>query len=78
MIIMALLFIIQLSVSIAALAVTSDQQKALLHNAWSNVSNKTKAGLQQTGDCCGFTNLDSNKTGDPSCLPVSGALNLFN
>ena len=70
---MSLLFIIQLSVSIAALAITSKQQKDILKAGWNKaVTVKEKLELQQKLDCCGFETknftIDYNH---PSCAGVS-------
>ena len=70
---MSLLFIIQLSVSIGALAITSKQQKDILKAGWDKaVTVKEKWELQQKLDCCGFET--KNFTVDarhPSCSGVS-------
>ena len=70
---MSLLFIIQLSISISALAVTSKQQKDILKAGWNKaVTVKEKLELQQKLDCCGFDTknftIDSKH---PSCSGVS-------
>lgn len=73
MIIMLLLFIIQLSVSIGALAITSKQQEKLLEVGWGKLDNSTKSKIQAKKDCCGFSSkYMSNITVDgkmfhPSC-----------
>ena len=63
-----------MSVSIAALAITSEQQKQLLEAGWGKLNNGTKAKIQQTKDCCGMSSQFINSTGKmshPSCLKVS-------
>lgn len=71
MIIMALLFIIQMSVSIGAIAVSHEQQSKLMEAGWSRMSDKMKNEIQEIKDCCGFKNrtLTPNdpKMGHPNC-----------
>lgn len=73
LVIMSLLFIVQLSISIGALAVTTKQQKEILKAGWDKaVTVKEKVELQQKLDCCGFET--KNFTVDakhPSCSGVS-------
>ena len=54
MVIMFLLFIIQMSVSIAAVAISHDQQASLMEAGWSRSSEKIKDKIQILKDCCGF------------------------
>jgi len=68
MAVMCLIFIILFSVSAAALAITSSQQKTLLKKAWGSFSNVTKRDVQKWGNCCGFENR--NSTDHPSCKKV--------
>ena len=70
---MSLLFIIQLSVSIAALAVTSDQQHDILKAGWHKAASaKEKSELQTKLDCCGFETVKFNVSStNPSCSGVS-------
>lgn len=74
MAIMVIVFIILFSVSVAALSISSSQQRALLEKGWASLSNKTKEELQQTGGCCGFDKEFENTTngvhGHPSCDKV--------
>lgn len=68
MAIMFLLFIILFSVSVAALSISSNQQREVLGHAWESVSNKTKEEVQSAGDCCGFNDtLKNNSRDHPSC-----------
>ena len=73
LVIMSLLFIIELSVSIGALAITSQQQKEILKAGWNKaVTPREKNELQKKLDCCGFET--KNFTVDathPSCERVS-------
>lgn len=68
MIILVLLFIIQMAVSIGALAVTHDQQEKLMEAGWQKLPTKLQSKIQVARDCCGF----KNKTyGHPPCQKVS-------
>eukprot|EP00112_Aurelia_sp_Birch-Aquarium-sp1_P017543 Seg408.2 transcript_id=Seg408.2/GoldUCD/mRNA.D3Y31 product=Tetraspanin-31 protein_id=Seg408.2/GoldUCD/D3Y31 len=68
LIIMSLLFIVQLSVSIGALAITKDQQTELLRTAWNKAALTDKDGLQQKLDCCGFESFNFTVGPEnPSC-----------
>ena len=74
MIIMALLFIIQLSVSIGAIAVSHEQQSKLMEAGWSRMTNKMKSDIQDVKNCCGYKNETSPsdpKMGHPPCKGVS-------
>ena len=74
MIIMALLFIIQLSVSIGAIAVSHEQQSKLMEAGWSRMTNKMKSDIQDAKNCCGYKNETSPndpKMGHPTCKDVS-------
>ena len=67
MVIMSLLFILQLAFSVAALAVTTEQQEQLLTKAWAvngTDADSQKAALQKKFDCCGFKLEDRKK--DPA------------
>eukprot|EP00128_Syssomonas_multiformis_P005992 Colp12_sorted_trinity150504_noHs@18316 len=61
MVILGILFVIQFSVSIALLAVNSDQQHSALLTAWNQSSNSTRKDIQNSWKCCGFEN--STETG---------------
>ena len=82
MVIMFLLFIIQMSVSIAAVAISHDQHASLMEAGWSRSSEKIKDKIQILKDCCGFKNkslISGDSTmdpavkalGHPSCSEVS-------
>lgn len=69
----AFLFIFLLCVSIGALAVTPSQQEQLLEASWRKLGSKTKAELQEAGDCCGFrvlANSSDPAMSHPSCTKV--------
>ena len=72
---MALLFIIQMSVSIGALAVSHDQQSNLMKAGWGRMSNEMKSEIQKLKNCCGFKNTTSTSSesgmGHPDCTKVS-------
>ena len=72
MAVMVIIFIILFSVSVAALSITSSQQKALLKRGWGSLSNQTKEEVQQFGDCCGFEDMSvvNGTEGHPSCAEV--------
>jgi len=74
MAIMIIVFIILFSVSVAALAISLNQQHALLKKGWASLSNKTKEDFQKAGDCCGFDpkfeNITDGPYGHPSCAQV--------
>lgn len=75
MIIMALLFIIQMSVSIGALAVSHNQQSNLMKAGWGRMSDNMKSEIQKLKDCCGFKNTTStpseSEMGHLDCSKVS-------
>ena len=73
MAVMCLIFIILFSVSVAALAITSSQQRTVLRKAWRSLSNTTKQDVQKIGDCCGFENMNDQ----PTCKDVCFQLNLY-
>lgn len=69
MIIMLLLFIIQMSVSIGAIAVSHEQQSNLMKAGWGKMSPNVKTKIQTIKDCCGFKNknITSGEMGHPKC-----------
>ena len=73
---MCLIFIILFSVSVAALAITSNQQETLLKKAWGSFSNTTRKDVQKFGDCCGFKNMNDTSN-HPSCEDVCVQFNLY-
>ncbi len=68
---MSLLFIVQLSVSIGALAITQEQQHDILEKTWQTFNLNEKADLQNTGDCCGFQDQNITQKSHPTCTGVS-------
>eukprot|EP00794_Sanderia_malayensis_P003235 gene3235-3715_t len=75
LIIVSLLFIVQLSVSIAALAITRSQQKDILHKTWQAFTQDEKADLQSKGDCCGFESQAIVKNSHPTCTGLKCCVN---
>ena len=73
MIIMLLLFIIQMSVSLGAIAVSHEQQSNLMEAGWGKMSPSLKTKIQKIKDCCGFKNknMTSGEMGHPKCTAVS-------
>ena len=75
MIIMALLFIIQMSVSIGAIAVSHEQQSKLMRAGWSRMTDEMKSDIQGIKDCCGFKNRTLTPSdpsmGHPDCSEAS-------
>ena len=76
MVIMFLLFIIQMSVSIGAVAVSHDQQAGLMEAGWNKTSTEIKNQIQSLKDCCGFKNKslplnDPSGLGHPDCTEVN-------
>ncbi|XP_078378314.1 tetraspanin-13-like isoform X2 [Oculina patagonica] len=71
MIIMALLFIVQMSVSIGAVAVSHEQQSKLMEAGWKRMSPDMKSDIQILKDCCGFKNQtltpSDDHMGHPNC-----------
>lgn len=72
MAVMIIIFFILFSVSVAALAITSSQQHALLKKAWRSLSGKSKEEVQEVGNCCGFENatIQSGIDGHPNCADL--------
>lgn len=62
MVILLLLFIIQLAVSIGALAVTHEQQEKLMETGWEKLPSDLKGNIQMTKNCCGFKNITDAKS----------------
>lgn len=77
LVIMSLLFIIQLSISIGALAVTAKQQRQILKAGWDKaVTVKEKVDLQQKLDCCGFETKNCTvNSKHPSCSGLQCCFN---
>eukprot|EP01137_Pigoraptor_chileana_P022313 Opistho-2@6919 len=56
MVVLGIVFIIELGVSIAALAVSDGQKQDILYNGWVRLSDDAKNDIQSWGACCGFQN----------------------
>ncbi|XP_035606762.1 tetraspanin-13-like [Oncorhynchus keta] len=67
MIILFLVFVVQLSVSAACLAISKEQQKELLEVGW-NKSEATQKDVERTLNCCGFFHPNYNGTCDADCF----------
>lgn len=68
MIILFLVFIVQLSISCACLAINREQQDHLLEVGWNN-SQSTQRDVEKTLNCCGFRYVDNNTTCTATCFP---------
>ncbi|XP_038077061.1 tetraspanin-31-like isoform X1 [Patiria miniata] len=68
MVILFLVFLIQISVSIACLALGKDQRNKLVKASWDNSGPETKADIQKGLDCCGF---NGNDTTHPDCAKLT-------
>ena len=91
MIIMSLLFILLLAFSIAALAVTKEQQHALTKKAWETTTTDQIEGIEKRFKCCGLDKVETRCAGisnDTTCyatlrqpldkaVSVSGGVGLF-
>ncbi|XP_023658331.1 tetraspanin-13a [Paramormyrops kingsleyae] len=66
MIVLFLVFVVQISVSCACLAINEDQQGQLLEVGWNN-SESMQRDVEKTLDCCGFSSVDYNRTCDAAC-----------
>ncbi|CAK6958931.1 tetraspanin-13-like [Scomber scombrus] len=84
MIILFIVFVVQFSVSCACLALNKDQQDQLLEVGW-NKSEATQRDVENTLNCCGFTNFNPNgtcaaicfKQEHPSCLTCSTTIQKY-
>jgi len=66
MVVLFLIFLIQFSVSCAALAINEDDEKKIIQTAWTKSPDSLKIQAEQTFDCCGLgINLETGKT-DPT------------
>lgn len=54
-----MLFIIQFSISVAALAIGNNQQDSLASSGWCRLSDPEKNDIQSNGFCFGFQDVDS-------------------
>lgn len=78
MVILFLVFVIQISVSIAAVAISHNRQADLMKAGWKKIPNKSsiKEQIQSARNCCGFQNKskhvdDDDSLGHPDCRAVS-------
>ncbi|XP_077382667.1 tetraspanin-13-like [Festucalex cinctus] len=67
MIVLSLVFVVQLSVSCACLALNEDQRNHLLEVGW-NKSESTRTDVEKTLNCCGFSHVDYNRSCAASCF----------
>ncbi|KAJ7985393.1 hypothetical protein DPEC_G00351590 [Dallia pectoralis] len=67
MIILFLVFIVQLSVSVACLAITKEQQIKLLEEGL-NKSQSTLKDVEKILNCCGFSEVNTNGTCEADCF----------
>jgi len=63
MVILFLIFIIQFSVSCAALATSEETEKTLVQDGWNKVSDDVKFSAEKIFNCCGLNLADQNTTG---------------
>lgn len=68
MVLLGILFIVQFSVSVAALAIGNTQQYSIVKSAWCSMSDQSKSDIQVDGGCVGFDNL-----GDPAFINPAAA-----
>ncbi len=73
MVILVMLFVLMFAFSLAALAMSKNQQHLALQKGWANSRASTKRDLQKIGDCCGFENktITTGSMGHPSCSEVN-------
>ncbi|XP_066530675.1 tetraspanin-13b [Hoplias malabaricus] len=67
MIILFLVFVVQISVSSACLAINKEQQNHLLEVGWNN-SQSTQRDIEKSLNCCGFSHVDVNGTCAAACF----------
>ena len=69
MVLICLMFMIQFSTSIAALALDNSQQKSILESGWMASSKTTKNQIEKMFNCCGFDakNLTVFYESHPEC-----------
>ncbi|KAK5854539.1 hypothetical protein PBY51_004725 [Eleginops maclovinus] len=73
MIVLFMVFIVQFSVSSACLAINREQQDQLLEVGWNN-SRSTQRDVEKSLNCCGFRQLEPNRTCDAACFPNHSCL----
>lgn len=76
MVILFLVFVIQISVSIGAVAISHNKQADLMKAGWQKIPNKSsiKEQIQSARNCCGFQNKTlrvDDPLGHPNCKAVS-------
>lgn len=77
MILLALLFIVQFSVSIAALAIGNNQQDSIAKSGWCSLPDNDKNDIQNAGACFGYLipdPLQFNNTADPNYCMRPGSV----
>ncbi|EDO49430.1 predicted protein [Nematostella vectensis] len=74
MAILVLIFIILFSISVAALSMSSSQEKLLLEKGWAHLSPKSRTEVQKISNCCGLENMNitdpSSPGGHPTCAEL--------
>ena len=58
MVLLGVLFIVQFSVSIAALAIGNTQQDSIASKGWCALADSDKNDLQRDANCFGFTDVN--------------------
>jgi len=84
MVVLFCIFIIQFSVSCAAIAVNEDDEKQILTKGWNSAPNTTKADAERIFDCCGLNSVEEGiecqkytecgKQNKTNCLPCMGKI----
>jgi len=57
MVVLFLIFVIQFSVSCAAVGFNEEDEKILVQKGWASADNQTKLDAEKFFDCCGLTNV---------------------
>jgi tetraspanin-13/31 len=68
MLLLTLLFIIQFSISVAALAIGNNQKDTLAAEGWCRLQDPDKVDIQNNANCYGFDNANASKVFTP-CGP---------
>jgi len=84
MVVLFCIFIIQFSVSCAAIAVNEDDEKQILKKGWDSATDSTKKDAERIFDCCGLNNVTEGiecqkytvcgKQNATNCLPCMGKI----